>query len=250
MNKKGEIIDLLKGTNDLNNLTIKMVGDPEIKLKEDPLRIMRAIRLATVLNFKIDDDLLINLKKYSKEILTLANTRIKEELDKIFISDNVLYGLSLMEDIGINKLLGLKYNNVVPVKNIIGIYAQIEMEYKLAFTKLEKDTIKVIKNILDTKEINNYTLYKYGLYNNKLAGAILNIKQKDIDIKYKKLVIHNIKDINIKSQDIINIIGINNCNKINNIYQELENLLLSGKIINKKNILIKYIDDNKARWIK
>ena len=250
MNKKENIIDLLNGINDLNNLTIKMVGDPETKLIEDPLRIMRAIRFATILNFKIDNELFNYLIKHHQEILTLSNSRIKEELDKIFISPNVLYGLKLLDDIGINKLLGLSYTNIIPVQNILGIYAQINIKYNLPFTKLEKETIKTLKDILNTKEINNYTLYKYGLYNNVLVGNILGIKEKDIYLKYKKLVIHSKKDIAIKSQDIINIIGVNNQNKINNIYLELENLLLSGKIVNKKNILIKYINDYKARWIK
>ena len=44
--------------------------------------------------------------------------------------------------------------------------------------------------------------------------------------------------------------GLNNQNKINNIYLELEKLLLSDKIVNKKNVLIKYVIDNKARWNK
>ncbi len=250
MNKKEEVIDLLNGIEDLNNLTIKMVGNPQDKLKEDPLRIMRAIRFATTLNFKIDDELLKYLKKYHQDILTLSKTRIKEELDKIFMSDNVLYGLNLMEDIGINKVLGIKYSNVIPVKNTLGIYAQLGIDYDLAFTKIEKETIKILKRILKEKEINNFTLYEYGLYNNKLAGAILGINQKEIDLKYKKLIIHNKKDIAIKAQDIINIMGLNNQNKINNIYLELEKLLLSDKIVNKKNVLIKYVIDNKARWNK
>ena len=54
MNKKGEIIDLLGGINDIQNKKIKCVGNPDNKLKEDPLRILRAIRFAITLNFSLD----------------------------------------------------------------------------------------------------------------------------------------------------------------------------------------------------
>ena len=242
MNKNGDVIDLLDGVRDLNNLTVKMVGNINKKLKEDPLRILRAIRLATVLNFKIDDELY-------KYLLNLSNTRTKEELDKILISENALDGLGLMDKLGVSKLLGLTYQDIVPVKNIEGMYAQIEIKFNLAFTKIEKESIKIIKKIINGKEINNYTLYKYGLYYNKLSGAILNYNLLDIDKCYKKIAIHNINDIDIKAKDIIKLLGSECQNKLNKIMMELEKLILSGKIKNKRSYIEKYLINNKTRWL-
>ena len=57
MDKNGNIIDPLNGCLDLDKRLIKMIGDVDIKIQEDPLRIMRAIRFACVLDFGIDNEL-------------------------------------------------------------------------------------------------------------------------------------------------------------------------------------------------
>ena len=85
MNKNGKIIDLLNGCKDLDSRTIKMIGSIDVKLKEDPLRIMRAIRFACILDFKIEDELYEKIKEYSYLVGDLSKERIKNELDKIFI---------------------------------------------------------------------------------------------------------------------------------------------------------------------
>ena len=135
MNTKGEIIDLIDGTKDLANLKIKMIGNIKTKIKEDPLRILRAIRIATHLNFSLDSELYKELKKEYKRVLKLSNTRIKEELDKILLSENPKKGLKLLEELGISKLLGLTYNEITNVKNLEAMYAQIDIKYNLPFTK-------------------------------------------------------------------------------------------------------------------
>ncbi|MDE5539040.1 MAG: CCA tRNA nucleotidyltransferase, partial [Bacilli bacterium] len=86
MNSKGIIIDLLNGISDLKNNTLKMIGDPETKLNEDPLRTMRALRIATTVNLTLEENLAQAVLKYNKNILKLSSTRIKEELDKILLS--------------------------------------------------------------------------------------------------------------------------------------------------------------------
>lgn len=248
MNSKGEIIDILNGTKDLNNLEIKMIGDINKKLQEDPLRIMRAIRFSTVLNFNLEPNLYKGLKKYAKLILTLSNTRIKEELDKILLSNYSKKGLNLLADLGILKLLNMSYHNIVVIKNLEGMYAQIDMGYKLPFTKQERNTIMSIKNILKSNEITPFTLYKYGLYLTTVSGEILNINQKEITKMYKALPIKDKKDININPKEIIKILGNEYSKKINYILNTLENLILSGKIKNKKSNIMKYLIDNKAKW--
>ena len=57
MDKSGNIIDFLNAKKDLQKRIIKSVSNPYIKLEEDALRIMRAIRFATILNFRIDEEL-------------------------------------------------------------------------------------------------------------------------------------------------------------------------------------------------
>ena len=62
MDYKGYIIDIYDGINDLSNKEIKMIGDVDQKIKEDPLRILRTIRFACTLNFNINSDLEDSIK--------------------------------------------------------------------------------------------------------------------------------------------------------------------------------------------
>ena len=64
MDKDGKLFDLYNGISDLNNCIIKTVGNSDMKIKEDHLRILRAIRFATLLNFTFDDNLDNSIKKY------------------------------------------------------------------------------------------------------------------------------------------------------------------------------------------
>lgn len=242
MNSKGEIIDLLNGLKELNNSEIKMIGSIDTKIKEDPLRILRAIRFATVLNFNLESNLYKALKKYNKLVLTLSKNRIKEELDKIFLSNYLKKGLNLLNELGILKLLKIKYdNNIIPVKNIEGIYAQLKFECDLPFTKQEKSNIKSLQKIIEEEEITKFTIYNYGLYLSTIAGEILNINQKEINKMYRSLAIKDKKDIDIKPEEIIVILGESYTRKIRTIQNNLEKLILSGKLKNKKSEIIKYL---------
>ncbi|MCX4254530.1 MAG: CCA tRNA nucleotidyltransferase [Bacilli bacterium] len=245
MNTKGEIIDLIDGTKDLANLKIKMIGDIKTKIKEDPLRILRAIRIATHLNFSLDSELYKELKKEYKRVLKLSNTRIKEELDKILLSENPKKGLKLLEELGISKLLGLTYNEITNVKNLEAMYAQIDIKYNLPFTKVERENIKIIKSILKKGDINKSTLYKHGLFLTTVAGEILNINKKTINKMYKELPIKVRKDLNVTPDEIVKILNIEYSSKVGKILNDLENLIISGKIKNKKKDIIKYLIETK-----
>ena len=251
MNSKGEIIDLVGGIDDLSNLKIKMIGDEEVKIKDDPLRILRAIRLATILNFNLDKALYKEIKDNKDLILLLSNTRIKEELDKILLSNNVKKGLNLMNDLGLLSILKISnWEEVVPVKNIEGMYAQIKINYDIPFTKEEKNNITSIRRIINTDEIDKMTIYNYGLYLSTVAGEILGIDKKEINKINKELPIHDKKEINIKASDIVSALNIDYSKEISIILKDIENLIINGKIRNKTSDIKKYIIDHKSEWIK
>lgn len=240
MNSKGEIIDLLNGAKDITSGKIKMIGDTGKKIKEDPLRILRGIRIASNLNYTLDSEFYKEIKENYKEILKLSNTRIKEELDKILLSNNVKKGLKLLEDLNIAKILQMKnFDEIIPVKNIEGMYAQIDIKYNLPFTKVEKENIKKIKEILNHGKIEPMTIYKYGLYLCQISAEILNIDKKTIAKIDKELAIHDKKDINIKAEDLLKL----NIKKeqINKTMKILERQIVNKNIKNRKGDIIKYI---------
>ena len=250
MNSKGEIIDELKGLNDLKAKTIKCVGDPNIKLKEDPLRILRALRFAITLDFKIDNQLLKAIKKNIKLVKTLSYQRQKEELDRILISPNAINGLKVLKNLGILKELNIKYNCLNYVDDLCGMYAQIDINSKFPFTKEETNNILIIKSIIKGKRINNITIYKYGLYLTSVAAKILNINTIKVVEMYQKLPIKNIKELDIDSKEIITVLHIEPSKLIKTIQNDLIINILNGKLINDKDQLICYIINNRKRWIK
>ena len=82
MNKNYEIIDSLNAIEDLNNRIIRTVKDPNISFNEDPLRIIRAIRFARILNFEIEKETFIALQKYAYKLKEINKERIIKEINK------------------------------------------------------------------------------------------------------------------------------------------------------------------------
>lgn len=79
----GQILDFNEGIKDLKNKTLRFIGEPKNRIKEDPLRILRALRFSLVLNFKIEKKSLLALKKYFSLLETISKTKINNELNKI-----------------------------------------------------------------------------------------------------------------------------------------------------------------------
>lgn len=82
--KADKVIDFVKGEEDLQARRIRTVGNPEIRFKEDKLRLMRALRFASVYNFKIEASTSQTLKKLLPEIKQIAQERVIDELNKTF----------------------------------------------------------------------------------------------------------------------------------------------------------------------
>ena len=79
IDKDSNEIDLLNAKSDLDNKIVRMVGNPKIRLKEDVLRILRAVRFATILNFELEPVLKAYIKKYAHLVKKLSKERIREE---------------------------------------------------------------------------------------------------------------------------------------------------------------------------
>ena len=237
------IIDLVDGQTDLNNKTIKMVGDIDSKCKEDPLRILRAIRFSTVLLFNIEDNLYNYIKNNTYLVGSLSNERIKEELDLILEHPNKMNGIKLIKDLGLDKELDLDIpEDIKYTSSSLGMYYQIKSE--LNFTKIEKDVLERIDKIIKYGIIDNITLYQYGLYSCSIAGELLDVDQSAISTEYKDLPIYNRSDIDISGNDIIDILNIEPGEKIEEILSDIEINILYNKLDNNKESIIEYINKN------
>ena len=84
MDENFNIIDPSHGVEDLKNGIIRFIGDPEKRIREDPLRILRAERFETKLNFIIEDKSLMAIKKYRYLLDKINPDKIREEERKTF----------------------------------------------------------------------------------------------------------------------------------------------------------------------
>ena len=100
MNHNG-IIDLFNGKSDLENKIIRFVGNPDIRIKEDPLRILRALRFAGKEGFTIHPDTLTSMSKNKDLLKSVANERVKDEFIKIIENPENIKVLELMKETGI-----------------------------------------------------------------------------------------------------------------------------------------------------
>ena len=242
IDSEGNLIDLLSSSKDLKDQVIKTVGIAKTKIKEDSLRILRAVRFATILNFKLDEDLKKSIKKYAYTLRSLSYHRKKEELDKIFSSSNAKYGISLILELELDKYLELKnLKNVVITSNSIGIWAQLDVLDKYDFTSNEKELMSKINYYVENYSLDNYELYKSGLYVVTIASEILNIDKKEAIKKYMSLPIKSMKEIEINGNTICYLLNIEPSKKIKEIMLDLENKILYNELNNNIEEITEYI---------
>ncbi len=97
----GELIDLYGGIKDLKDKVVRTVGEPGARLTEDPLRIMRSVRLACTLDCTIESKTAEAMREYNSLIKEIATERIQIEFNKIIMSPRPLLGLELLKQYGL-----------------------------------------------------------------------------------------------------------------------------------------------------
>ncbi len=100
-NLTSHLIDPFQGKEDIENKIIRAVGDPDVRFKEDALRLMRAIRFAAQLGFQIEEKTLLAITQDAALLKDIANERIHDELMKILASDYPYEGIMLLKNTGL-----------------------------------------------------------------------------------------------------------------------------------------------------
>ena len=101
----GKLLDPFDGMKDLENKILRTPLDPDITYSDDPLRMMRAIRFATQLNFSIEENSFKAISKNKERIKIVSKERISDELNKIILSPLPSVGFKLLFDSGLLHLI-------------------------------------------------------------------------------------------------------------------------------------------------
>lgn len=101
MDKEGRLVDPFGGQEDIKKKMIRAVGEADERFAEDALRMMRAVRLAAVLGFSIEEKTRAAIEKNRASLAQIAKERIGDEMMKLFESDHAHHGIELMRETGL-----------------------------------------------------------------------------------------------------------------------------------------------------
>lgn len=220
-NHKVGIVDAFNGIEDINKKVIRTVGDADERFKEDGLRIIRAVRFSSKLNFEIDNKTLESIYKNIKLIKNISSERIQEELNKILLSDYpekiyILYDANLFDIFKIknvkmnkNDLIKLKSSKndlVIRLSIFIYILGDINESKKILdllrySNKIKSQCITILDN-LDNKIIDDKIAIK--IYLKEIGHESLNYLlyvKKVLDIEFEKKYYDKINNL-IKEIDL------------------------------------------------
>jgi poly(A) polymerase len=107
----GELVDPFGGVAHLAEKKIITPLDPDITFSDDPLRMMRAIRFATQLDFEIDPITFDAIRRNAERINIISQERITEEFNKIILAPRPSTGFLLLEDSGLLKIIFPSFSN-------------------------------------------------------------------------------------------------------------------------------------------
>ena len=138
----GELLDPFKGLEDLGKGILRTPLNPDITYSDDPLRMMRAIRFASQLNFKIEKKSLSAITKNSERLEIITRERIVDELNKVMSSEKPSIGFLLLEE---TKLLAQIIPELIDLKGVEEVEGQ---KHKDNFYH----TLEVVDNISKNTE--------------------------------------------------------------------------------------------------
>ncbi len=216
----GQIIDPLGNLEDLNKIKLDFIGDPELRIKEDYLRILRFFRFVAVLDLKDENIVPKNLpiiRKHIYGISDLSYERVGSEVRKILLARSPTFALKLMNKVDLyKKLLGIYSQaailkleklenrfNLTPslVRRLLALDIKTSIPLKI---KKEKKYFNQLSNLMNMDHNPDYLGYKVGekvsldllIIKEVKEGSI--IKAKDI----KKIKKASKKNFPIKFSDV------------------------------------------------
>lgn len=206
------------GIQDLKNYTVRCVGNPNERFREDGLRMMRAIRFCTEYGFILDKEVFKSIILNRALITSISDERVRDELIKIFKSDRAIYGLSLLKqtrllDFIIPEIVGIEETSQCNQYHIHNVWSHtlssIDAIYKediftIPWEALESWKLRLVMFLHDigkinTRKENDYFLHSFIGHSEESYNLSLNILKR---LKFDNKTIQEIS-ILIRYHDIV-----------------------------------------------
>ncbi|EFI41882.1 CCA tRNA nucleotidyltransferase [Peptoniphilus sp. oral taxon 386] len=256
MDGNGNIIDLYSGISDIKSRVIRTVGNADDRICEDALRILRAIRFAGTLDFKLDCDLKDAIIKNRSLLNNISKERIASEFNKILLSEMPSKSLKLMADTKVLDIIYPKlyntvgYNQKTPYHNktlfehLLCVVDNVPKNFELRLAALFHDIAKPSTLSVDKNGIGHF--YGHAELGAKMAEEILRenrysnstIKKVSTLILYHMKVHDNMTDKALRRQ--IRKVGAENI-------LELYELMIADRFCTMTNRDTKFLLDRKNR---
>ncbi|MEX6520148.1 CCA tRNA nucleotidyltransferase [Fusobacterium animalis] len=212
-NQKEGIIDLYNGQKDIENRIINFIGNAEERIIEDPLRVLRAFRFMSRLNFSLSENTIEAIKNQKFLLKNIPEEKITMEFSKLLLGDNIKNTLTLMKDTGVLELIipefkaTYDFNQCNPHHNldlfnhIINVVSKVPADLELRYSALLHDIAKPVVQTFDEKGIAHYKTHEIvgaDMARDILARLKLPVKLIDtvVEIIKKHMVLY--KDITDK----------------------------------------------------
>lgn len=214
----GRLVDPFHGVDDLDMKIIRTPLDPDITFTDDPLRMMRAIRFATQLNFQILPETLEAITRNASRISIITMERISEELNKIVMTDKPSIGFYLLEKTGLLELIfpvfmalkGAEYvdgkghkDNFKHTLEVLDRIAPHTGNLWLRWAALLHDIAKPVTRRFDP--VNGWTFHGHEFRGMKMIPAIFGQLRLPLNEKMKyvqKMVLLHLRPI-VLAEDIV-----------------------------------------------
>lgn len=269
MKEDGTVIDLFNGLSDLQNQIIKAVGNPEERFHEDALRMMRAVRFASKLDFNIEDATLKGITDNGELLTKIAVERIEVEFSKLLLGLNPPKGLQYFIDTNLYQYCPNLINYKDALQKLADAHnwsiiknkqqAWSVLIYTLQLTdrgqitsfmkqwKLPNDLInhvqKVIKlvDIIKQDHVDNLALFEAGM--DAVKSAVIVAKffgwpHHDLVDQFDRLPIQDSHQLAVNGGNLIQQAGIKPGPELGEVIARLQRMVVNEQLPNNTEVLI------------
>ena len=269
MKEDGTVIDLFNGLKDLKAGMIRAVGTPQERFHEDALRMMRAIRFASQLDFKIEKKTLAGIQENAALLSKIAVERTRVELEKLLLGENPINGISALIETnlyeycpmlahfksGLTQLLALNdwhLSSETEVWSLLSYAFFLQGKQVTTFLKAWKTSNQVLEDTqaivsavspLLEGEPSKLLLYHTGRERLASANKIANLFGGEIDTpelleQYDQLPIKSKKQLAINGGQLMKQANLTPGPMIGTILTQLETAVVNGEMENKLESLL------------